>query len=535
MKPTSFVPCKPAVFLSVVLCLSSALLGQTVSVLPTNGPPTTKTYVSGSGFAPNAEIYLYFDSTYESVTFANSSGSFSVFAIQVPASAVPGEHWVSAVQVSTDTGAQASFRVHTNWSTFGFTASGGRSNPYENVLNPENVGNLQLKWSYFTGNTGIGHYGSVYPSGGAGVGITPESSAAVVDGVVYIGWGATNGPGDTNTGGVYALNATTGKSLWQTNLGEPILSTAAVAPCAACGLNASEVLYFGGYYYAYALNAANGELLAGGSGGGELNSTPVIVDGAVYMGNNSGNFSALNGYSLNLPAEWQYDTGAAVDSPAAVYNGALYVGNEAGSGDVYAFPENYQGSPLFETNGCGPVETSTAVVNGILYFGDDGGCVTAYGTDTYGGISGIIWSAAMKPTPIQSLAVSGGAVYAANNKGELFAFDALNGDQLWGVFPCQMSCLYSNVFYSSPAVANGVVYVGGMNFAVGDPLGFIAAVDAATGAVLWNYSLGGVVEASPTVVNGMLYVQADDGYMYAFGLPNPQQPQARPEFGALHR
>jgi outer membrane protein assembly factor BamB len=43
-----------------------------------------------------------------------------------------------------------------------------RANPYESVLNVDNVGNLELKWSYTTGQ-------AVY------------TSPAVADGVVYVG------------------------------------------------------------------------------------------------------------------------------------------------------------------------------------------------------------------------------------------------------------------------------------------------------------------------------------------------------------
>jgi outer membrane protein assembly factor BamB len=65
--------------------------------------------------------------------------------------------------------------------------------------------------------------------------------------------------------------------------------------------------------------------------------------------------------------------------------------------------------------------------------------------------------------------------------------------------------------YSSPAVANGVVYVGSED-------NNVYALNAKTGAKLWSYSTGSFVESSPAVANGVVYVGSDDGKVYAFGL-----------------
>jgi outer membrane protein assembly factor BamB len=43
-------------------------------------------------------------------------------------------------------------------------------------------------------------------------------------------------------------------------------------------------------------------------------------------------------------------------------------------------------------------------------------------------------------------------------------------------------------------------------------------MNASTGAQLWSFLTGSYVEASPTVVNGVVYEGSDDGTMYAFGL-----------------
>jgi outer membrane protein assembly factor BamB len=62
--------------------------------------------------------------------------------------------------------------------------------------------------------------------------------------------------------------------------------------------------------------------------------------------------------------------------------------------------------------------------------------------------------------------------------------------------------------YSSPAVVNGVAYIGSAD-------GNVYALDANTGTKLWNYQTGDVVSNSPAVANGVVYVGSNDDYMYA--------------------
>ena len=139
---------RTALALTTIFCLLSVGFSQSVTLSNKSGPPTTSILVSGTGFAADAEIELYFDTTEIALVNANSSGAFSKIKIQVPASALPGEHWVSAEQTSTGTGVQAAFRVNTNWVEQGFNAAGTNSNPYENVLNPDNVSGIGLLWAH---------------------------------------------------------------------------------------------------------------------------------------------------------------------------------------------------------------------------------------------------------------------------------------------------------------------------------------------------------------------------------------------------
>jgi len=51
----------------------------------------------------------------------------------------------------------------------------------------------------------------------------------------------------------------------------------------------------------------------------------------------------------------------------------------------------------------------------------------------------------------------------------------------------------------------------------------VYALNAETGTKLWSYTTGSVVFSSPAVANGVVYVGSDDGNVYAFGLKKRRQ------------
>src|SRR5579864_6258659 len=139
-------------FMSIALLVicGIASAAPSITLSKKTGPPTSRILVSGRGFAPNASVDIYFDTKDEAVAIANSAGSFSHAAIPAPASTLPGDHWVTAVGRSGDGATQARFDVQRNWRQF-HRLNMRRTNPFENVLNVNNVGKLRLKWSYHTG------------------------------------------------------------------------------------------------------------------------------------------------------------------------------------------------------------------------------------------------------------------------------------------------------------------------------------------------------------------------------------------------
>jgi outer membrane protein assembly factor BamB len=118
-----------------------------------------------------------------------------------------------------------------------------------------------------------------------------------------------------------------------------------------------------------------------------------------------------------------------------------------------------------------------------------------------------------------SPAVVNGVVYVGsggagpNAGGNVYALNAADGAKLWS-YTIGWTPNYSDSWVdSSPAVVGGVVYVGCDD-------GNVYALKASTGVKLWNFSIGAPVESSPAVVNGVVYIGSEDGNVYALNAVN---------------
>jgi outer membrane protein assembly factor BamB len=122
----------------------------------------------------------------------------------------------------------------------------------------------------------------------------------------------------------------------------------------------------------------------------------------------------------------------------------------------------------------------------------------------------ILWQASIGSLGTNGTpAVAGGKVYIDGLDGKLYAFSATKGTAVAG-FP---KTLGGQVFYSSPAVGQGNVYIG-----TNAPDDKLYAFNANTGATAAGYpvTLGGAIYASPALYNGNVYVGCFDGKIYAF-------------------
>jgi len=264
--------------------------------------------------------------------------------------------------------------------------------------------------------------------------------------------------------------------------------------------------------------------------GSFIGSSAAVVNGVVYVGSNynqieqrGGNIYAFDAYTG--AKIWNYSTSLGVYSSPALSGSVLFIGVV---NDVFAFNAS-TGLKIWNYSTEGLIISSPNVVNGRVYIGSSDGNVYALNAST----GAKIWNFASPGQSNEAATESGygdgafasspavvdNVVYIGSDDGNIYALDALTGAKIWNfTTSIQPTYTWGNQVSSSPAVSDGIVYVGSVG-------GNVYALNASTGAKIWNYYTnpsrvygGGYfhgVQASPAVAGGVVYVGSVDGKMYA--------------------
>lgn len=107
-------------------------------------------------------------------------------------------------------------------------------------------------------------------------------------------------------------------------------------------------------------------------------------------------------------------------------------------------------------------------------------------------------------------AVVGGIAYFPDWGGNIWAVNAGSGKKVWGHQLSDYGLAPGTVSRTSPAVANGLIYIGTV-YTTSGPTGWLLAINASTGDLAWKMqpvttNPFPVITASPVVANGVVYV-----------------------------
>jgi outer membrane protein assembly factor BamB len=228
--------------------------------------------------------------------------------------------------------------------------------------------------------------------------------------------------------------------------------------------------------------------------GGQVLSSPAVVDGRVYIGSRDKKVYCLNASTGSFI--WSYTTGDYVDSSPAVVDGRVYVGSW--DNKVYCLNAS-TGSFIWSYTTGDWVSSSPAVVDGRVYIGSRDKKVYCLNAST----GSFIWSYTTGDAMWSSPAVVDGRVYVGSYDRNVYCLNASTGSFIW-------SYTTGNYVGSSPAIADGKVYIGSEDKKV-------YALNASTGSLIWSYTTGDAMWSSPAVVDGKVYVGSKDYKVYAFG------------------
>jgi outer membrane protein assembly factor BamB len=263
-----------------------------------------------------------------------------------------------------------------------------------------------------------------------------------------------------NAGFAFALDADTGKKLWERRIGT---------------VNASSPTY--SRHRLYIVNLDPGQIVKLDARTGRViwkralparaESSPVVIGRTVYFGAEDGELIAIS--TGRGQVRWSTTLGGEVKAAPAYYGGRLYVGDYGGYMNAV---DAKTGKLIWQSGSLGP---------------------------GFGG-SGQFYS-----TP----AVAYGRVYTGNKDGRVYSYDISDGELAW-------SYSTGDEIYSSPAVANTkhsppTVYIGSFD-------GNLYALDAKDGSLRWSRPAGGQVIGSPSAIGEIVYVaeftnQRTTGYM----------------------
>jgi polyvinyl alcohol dehydrogenase (cytochrome) len=459
---------------------------------------------------------------------------------------------------------QAAKQAVVNWPFAGGNLNDTRDAAAEHIIGLSTVSTLKPRWTLTTGGnvsaTPTVVNGTVYvPDWGGNLwavsaatgkvvwknpvsrysriaGDISRTSPAYWNGLLVTGEGVQTIP--TRLGAyMLGINAGTGSPLWRTRVdSDPtaiITSSAVISNGVAYVGVSSKAQAVGGLVTfrgsVVALNARTGKVLwkrytvpTGYTGGAVWGSTPVVDNSRGLLYVDTGNNESVPPGVCNSPTQ----TGCAPVSPADYIDSILALSLRTGrivwarrtltsdtSSKTHHYGPDYDfgaGPNLYQTTLHGkPVQLLGAGQKSGLYWALNpatGKVVwkTEAGPGGMGG--GIMWGTATdgrrvyvsigNTNHVKYTIVSASGKKSTTTGGFWAALDAATGKILWQTADPQLAKDTDAV-----TVGNGVVYVGSMA-AAGDTM---YALDAATGLIKWRFDSGGAVTSGAAVVNGTAY------------------------------
>ncbi len=291
--------------------------------------------------------------------------------------------------------------------------------------------------------------------------------------------------------------------------------------------------------------------------GGEVSSSPAVVNGRVYVGSEDKNWYCLDAYTGEKI--WNFTIGHYIRSSAAVIDGRVFTG--ADDGYFYCLDAD-TGTQLWKTSAGGhfpntfcaqefQARSCPIVIGSKLYAGSLDGKVYCLST-----ADGQVLHTYDTQSPIfGSPAYSNGVIYIVSTDYHLYALNAADLSLKWSSIPINDNVkipTWSELSaIGTPNVANGIVYVGagvfvgeampGVNYtATGDSTpnahmggGMrLMAFDATTGASVWNRTrAGNTLLHVPVYWKGQIY-STEFFYVTSTNASNPNSgPAALGDFG----
>ena len=353
------------------------------------------------------------------------------------------------------------------------------------------------EWRQFRGNPALTGVAASSPPAALkvlwtyDVGETIESSAAIADGVVYVGAG---------NGELIALDLASGNVRWKYStenlIGES--SPAVGSPTVGSPAVGSKVVYIGDLGGTlHAVNARDGKRLWTFQADAEIKSSPILVNDLLLVGSFDTYLYALESRTGKL--RWKVQTDGPVNATPAIQGDHAFI---AGCDHIFRAIRIADGKQAYEIE-AGAYTAASPVLDGDrAYFGTFNYEVLALDLKN----REILWRYHNPDREFpyySSAALSNGLVIVGGRDKLVHAIDAATGRTAW-TFATRARV------DSSPVVAGDRVYVGSSD-------GRLYVLDLMTGKKQWEFDAGSPITASPAIAAGRVVIGAQDGVLYCFG------------------
>jgi outer membrane protein assembly factor BamB len=342
-----------------------------------------------------------------------------------------------------------------------------RANPsLTGVADAAPPANLKLLWTYEAGDS-------------------IESSAAIADGVVYVGVG---------NGDLIAVDLDSGALRWKYATGHFIGESSP-----AVGGGAVFIGDLDGTLHA--VSARDGQRLWTFKTNAEIKSSPVLVSAQgtdlVLIGSYDQHLYALEARTGKL--RWKFETEGPVHATPAVHDGLAFI---AGCDETFRAIRIADGTQAYAITAGAYTGASPVIDGDRAYFGTFNFEVMALDLKA----RKVAWrySEPAGQFPFySSAALSSGKIVVGGRDKLVHAIDAATGRPAWA-FATRARV------DSSPAVAGGRVYIGSSD-------NRFYVLDLASGSKLWEFDAGASISASPAIAASRVVIGTQDGVLYCFG------------------
>lgn len=322
----------------------------------------------------------------------------------------------------------------------------------------------------------------------------------------------------SRSGIVVALNAETGEEVWEVDLSNinnerGFFEASTSAMLAGGPVAGSNKIFIGSESgKVFALDATTGELSWEASIKGEIINAPAVDSGILIVNTVSGIMQAYNAETGEELWKVEQDVPAltlrGVSQPV-IASGGVLIGTGKGSVGVYLLQKGQQGweTEVGEATGSTELERVIDVDSAPVVFGDK-----IYAISSRGNLAAIelqsgriVWK--RQYSSYRELSVFRNDIYLTNTSGHVYAINRINGIERW-----------SNLGLANRGVTGPVVV--DKYIVVGDFEGYLHWLDMESGEIVARHEVDSSgIDTSPTVVGNILYTQSIDGDLEAIETP----------------